>query len=49
MVLYTYIPVKNCNIVQTEADVAIMSLNPSIANYQGTDICIIRKMDTNDT
>jgi hypothetical protein len=30
MTKHTYIPVKNCNIVQIEAEVAIMSLNPSI-------------------
>lgn len=40
MEIYTYIPEKNCNIVQIEADVAIMSLNPSIANYQTVDFCI---------
>jgi hypothetical protein len=34
MVIYTYIPEKNCNMVQTAADMAITSLNPSIANYQ---------------
>jgi hypothetical protein len=29
--------------------VAIMSLNPSIANYQAVDVCIITKMDTDNT
>jgi hypothetical protein len=43
MAIYTYIPEKNCNMVQAEADVAIMSLNPSIANYQTVDFCISRK------
>jgi hypothetical protein len=43
MAIYTYIPEKNCNMVQAEADVAIMSLNPSIANYQTLDFCISRK------
>jgi hypothetical protein len=43
MAIYTYIPVKNCNIVQKDADVAIMSLNPSIVNYQTVDFCISRK------
>jgi hypothetical protein len=46
MTIYTYIPVKNCNIVQNEADVAIMSLNPSIVNYQTVDCCISRKKET---
>lgn len=45
MAIYTYIPEKNCNIVQTEADVAIMSLNPSIANYQTVDFCISKKKE----
>jgi hypothetical protein len=46
---YTYIPVKNCNIVQTEADAAIMSLNPSIENNPVTDFCISRQQNTDDT
>jgi hypothetical protein len=49
MAIHTYIPVKNCNIVQNEADVAIMSLNPSIVNYQTMDFCISRKKETDDT
>jgi hypothetical protein len=32
--------------VQAEADVAIMSLNPSIAYYQTVDFCISRKKET---
>jgi len=43
MAIYTYIPAKNCNIVQNEADVAIMSLNPSIANYQTVDFVLAVK------
>jgi len=43
MAIYTYIPVKNCNIVQNEADVATMSLNPSIVNYQTVDFVLAVK------
>lgn len=46
MTIYTYIPVKNCNIVQTEAEVAIRSLNPSIANIQAVIFRISRKKQT---
>jgi len=54
----TYIPVKNCNIVHTEADVAIMSLNPSIANLQSMipwakinkvqtlDVSVVQQLET---
>jgi len=49
MATYTYIPAKNCNIVQNDADVAIMSLNPSIVNYQTVDFCISRKKETDNT
>jgi hypothetical protein len=48
MTISTYIPVKNCNIVQIEADVAIMSLNPSIA-YQEVTFCANRKKETDDS
>jgi hypothetical protein len=43
MTIHTYIPVKNCNIVQIEAEVAIMSLKPSIANDQAVIFCASRK------
>jgi hypothetical protein len=49
MAIYTYIPAKNCNIVQNDADVAIMSLNPSIVNYQTVDFCTSRKKETDNT
>lgn len=41
----TYIPVKNCNIVQIEADVAITSLNPSIAYHQEVIFCANRQRE----
>jgi hypothetical protein len=46
MTIHTYIPVKNCNIVQTEAEVAITSLNPSIANNQAVIFRVSRKKQT---
>jgi hypothetical protein len=44
--MHTYIPVKNCNIVQIEAEVAIISLNPSIAISQAMIVPASRKTQT---
>jgi hypothetical protein len=46
MRMHTYIPVKNCNIVQIEAEVAIISLNPSITINQAVIIRAGRKTQT---